>query len=76
MGHPVDTFLTRQDLCGDEEGYPGDDDEEAGGEIVVDDVVHDVADEHHLEAGQAVVAQRATLEHTVALGKTSDKVVN
>ena len=33
--------------------------------------MHDVADEHHLEAGQAVVAQGAALEYAVALGKTS-----
>ena len=65
------TLLTGEDLCGDEEGDPGDDDEESRWEIVVDDVVHDVADEHHLEAGQAVVAEGAALEHAVALGKTS-----
>ena len=65
------TLLTGEDLCGDEEGDPGDDDEESRWEIVVDDVVHHVADEHHLEAGQAVVAEGAALEHAVALGETS-----
>ena len=67
--------LTGNDVCGDEEGDPGDDDEEAGGQVVVDDVVRDVADEHHLEAGQAVIAEGAAHEDLVLLLQALDRDV-
>ena len=45
--------LTWNDVSGNEEGYPGDDDEEAGGEVVGDDVVRHVPRQDHLETRQA-----------------------
>ena len=41
-------------------------------EVVVDDVVRDVPDQNHLEAGQAVVAERASHEDAVLLAQLFD----
>ena len=41
-------------------------------EVVVDDVVRDVPDQNHLEAGQAVVAEGAAYEDSVFLAKLFD----
>ena len=45
-------MLTWNDVWRDEEGDPGDDDEEAGGEVVRDDVVGHVPGQDHLKTSQ------------------------
>ena len=44
--------MTWDDVSRDEEGYPGDDDEEAGGQVVRDDVVGHVPGQDHLKTSQ------------------------
>jgi hypothetical protein len=43
--------FTRYDVRGDEERDPGDDDKQAGGKVVGDDVVGHMAHQDHLESG-------------------------
>ena len=50
-------MLTWYDFRRDEEGYPGHDHEEAGGQVVGDYVVGDVTLEDHLETGEAATGE-------------------
>ncbi len=43
LKHKSQFDLTRNNVWRDEEGDPGDDDEESGGQVVSDDVGHDVS---------------------------------
>ena len=44
-------------ICGNEKACPADDDEEAAGDVVCDDVVADLALHDHPEAGHGVVTR-------------------